>query len=468
MGSARIVTLSSTTYRQSRHMQQFDFDLFVIGAGSGGARAARVAASHGARVGIAEGANYGGTCVNRGCVPKKLMVYASRFPDAFRAGKAFGWDAPEARFDWHALINNKDTEIDRLESVYERNLQGVGVQTFSEHATLVDAHTVRLRGSGQVVTAGRILIATGAAPDRPSFPGVELAITSDELFHLGEQPRRLLIVGGGYIAVEFAGVFAGLGSQVTQLVRGPALLRGFDDEIAGTLREHLSLRGVDLVFNDRIELLRREGAALQVTTTGGRSFEVDTVLLSTGRRPNIDALGLEAAGVEVNDKGAIVVGPGGSTRVASIFAVGDVTDRLNLTPVAIREGQAFADRHYGGIDAPEIDYALVPTAVFTTPEIGVVGLTEAQARERYPALRVLKTRFRSMAQAFAGSRDEVFFKVLVDEATDRVVGVHLLGDGVAEMIQFIAVALKANATWQDFRSTVALHPTIAEELVTLK
>ena len=449
-------------------MQQFDFDLFVIGAGSGGARAARVAAQHGARVGIAEGANFGGTCVNRGCVPKKLMVYASRIPDAIKSGQAFGWDAPAARFDWNALINHKDTEIDRLESVYERNLLGAGVQTFPEHATLVDANTVRLRDSGKVVTAARILIATGAAPARPAFPGVELAITSDELFHLPEQPRRLLIVGGGYIAVEFAGVFAGLGSQVTQLVRGPALLRGFDDEIAETLRDHLSLRGVDLVFEERIELLERAGTALRVTTTGGRAFEVDTVLLSIGRRPNIEALGLEAAGVEVNDKGAIVVGPGGRTNVASIFAIGDVTDRLNLTPVAIREGQAFSDRHYGGIESPEIDYALVPTAVFTTPEIGVVGLTEAQARERYPRLRVRKTKFRSMAQAFAGSRDQVFFKVLVDEATDRVVGVHLLGEGVAEMIQFIAVALKANATWQDFRGTVALHPTIAEELVTLK
>ncbi|WP_431052828.1 glutathione-disulfide reductase [Roseateles sp. L2-2] len=449
-------------------MQQFDFDLFVIGAGSGGTRAARVAAQHGARVGIAEGANFGGTCVNRGCVPKKLMVYASRIPDAIKSGKAFGWDAPAASFDWHALINHKDTEIDRLESVYERNLHGAGVQTFSEHATLLDANTVRLRDSGQVVTAERILIATGAAPARPDFPGVELAITSDELFHLPEQPKRLLIVGGGYIAVEFAGVFAGLGSRVTQLVRGPALLRGFDDEIAETLREHLSLRGVDLVFDDRIEHLQRDGASLRVTTTGGRSFEVDTVLLSTGRRPNIEALGLEAAGVEINDKGAIVVGAGGRTNVASIFAIGDVTDRLNLTPVAIREGQAFSDRHYGGIESPEIDYALVPTAVFTTPEIGVVGMTEAQAREHYPRLRVRKTKFRSMAQAFAGSRDQVFFKVLVDEATDRVVGVHLLGEGVAEMIQFIAVALKANATWQDFRSTVALHPTIAEELVTLR
>ncbi|MFX1678652.1 glutathione-disulfide reductase [Mitsuaria sp. CC2] len=449
-------------------MQQFDFDLFVIGAGSGGARAARVAAHHGARVGIAEGANFGGTCVNRGCVPKKLMVYASRIPDAIRSAEAFGWDAPAASFDWNALINHKDTEISRLESVYERNLQGSGVQTFPEHAALLDAHTVRLRSSGQIVTAGRILIATGAAPARPDFPGVELAITSDELFHLTEQPRRLLIVGGGYIAVEFAGVFAGLGSQVTQLVRGPALLRGFDDEIADTLREHLSLRRVDLVFDDRIEQLQRAGTALRVTTTGGRSFEVDAVLLSTGRRPNIDGLGLDAAGIAVNDKGAIVVGPGGRTKVASIFAIGDVTDRLNLTPVAIREGQAFSDRHFGGIESPEIDYALVPTAVFTTPEIGVVGMTERQARTHYPRLRVLKTRFRSMAQAFAGSRDQVFFKVLVDDATDRVVGVHLLGDGVAEMIQFIAVALKANATWSDFRSTVALHPTIAEELVTLK
>ncbi len=451
-----------------KNMQNYDFDLFVIGAGSGGVRAARVAAQHGARVGVAEGANFGGTCVHRGCVPKKLMVFASRLPAAVQAGPAFGWTLESPRFDWQALIHNKDVELERLEGIYERNLQGSGAQAFAEHATLEGPHTVRLRDSGRRFTAARILIATGGVPHRPEFPGAELGITSDELFHLPEQPRRLLVVGGGYIAVEFASVFKGLGSEVTQLVRGPALLRGFDGELAQALQEQLSQRGVNFVFDDRIETLQREGSTLRATTTGGRVLEADAVLLSTGRRPNTQGLGLDAAGVAVDDQGAIVVGPGGLTNVPSIYAIGDVTNRLNLTPVAIREGQAFADHHYGGLDVEPLDYERVPTAVFTTPELATVGLTEETARALHPRLRVLKSRFRSMANTFAGSREQVLFKVLIDEDSDRVVGVHLMGDGVAEMVQFIAVALTAGATWRDFRRTVALHPTIAEELVTLK
>lgn len=447
---------------------EHDFDLFVIGGGSGGVRAARIAAQHGARVGIAEGANFGGTCVHRGCVPKKLMVYASRIADHLKSAKAYGWSVPPARFDWSELVNRKDVEIERLEDIYERNLQGAGVQTFADHARLVDAHTVHLRDGDRTLTASKILLATGGRPSTPSFPGVELAITSDEVFHLAEQPKRVLIVGGGYIAVEFASIFAGLGSQVTQIVRGSALLRGFDEEVVAVLRDHLVARGIRLEFNTSIERIERVDGSLRVTSATGQSVDVDVVLLSTGRRPNVDGLGLEAVGVRQGPHGAILVDGAGHTNIESIFAIGDVTDRMNLTPVAIREGQAFADRHFGGRKVADFDDELVPTAVFTTPEIGVVGLPEHVARERFPRLRVLKTKFRAMAQAFAGSTDQVFMKVLVDEDTDRVVAVHLLGDGTAEMVQLVAVALNAGATWQQFRHTVALHPTVAEELVTLK
>jgi glutathione reductase (NADPH) len=449
-------------------MTQHDFDLFVIGGGSGGVRAARIAAQHGARVGIAEGANFGGTCVHRGCVPKKLMVYASRMADHLRSAKAFGWTVPTAQFSWAELISHKDTEIERLEDIYERNVQGAGAQTFSEHARLVDAHTVHLLESGRTFTAGKILIATGGRPYRPDFSGADLAITSDEVFHLPTQPKRILIVGGGYIAVEFASIFSGLGSEVTQFVRGPALLRGFDEEVAGVLREHLSRRGIRIEFNETLERIERVAGGLQVTSKNGLVIEVDAVMLSMGRRPNVEALSLGAVGVRTDSQGAILVNDEGRTNVESIFAIGDVTNRLNLTPVAIRQGQAFADHYFGGKSVGPLDHARVPTAVFTTPEVGVVGLPEHVARERFPRLRVLRTKFRGMAQAFAGSADQVFMKVLIDEDTDRVVGVHLLGDGTAEMIQVVAVALNADATWRHFRQTVALHPTVAEELVTLK
>lgn len=449
-------------------MNQYDFDLFVIGGGSGGVRAARVAAQHGARVGIAEGANFGGTCVNRGCVPKKLMVYASRISDHLKSAAAYGWSVPPAQFKWSELVGRKDVEIERLEDTYERNLQGVGVQTFSEHARLVDPHTIHLRDSDREVTAAKILIATGGRPLMPHFPGVELAITSDEVFHLPEQPKRLMILGGGYIAVEFASIFAGLGSQVTQVVRGPSLLRGFDEDVVEVLREHLARRGIHLELNASIEKIERIGGALRVTSTEGNRTEVDVVLLSTGRRPNTDGLGLDVVGVRQGPGGAIVTDGAGATNIETIFAIGDVTDRMNLTPVAIREGQAFSDRHFGGLDVIDFDYERVPTAVFTTPELGVVGLPEHVARQRFPKLRVLKTKFRAMAQAFAGATDQVFMKILVDEETDEVVGVHLLGDGTAEMIQLVAVALNANATWAQFRHTVAVHPTVAEELITLK
>lgn len=450
-------------------MTQYDKDLLVIGGGSGGVRAARIAAQHGARVAIAESANFGGTCVNRGCVPKKLMVYASRFPEQFRASQAFGWAQGEPpRFDWAHFLLRKDAEIARLESIYERNLQSAGVETLADHAGIVDAHTVRLRDSGRVVSTGTILVATGGRPSVPQFPGNELAITSDEVFQLSERPQRVLIVGGGYIAVEFAGIFAGMGSEVTQFVRGPHLLRGFDQDIAALLATHMEQRHIRLRYGQEVRRIEQVAGGLQVSASNGDVLEVDAVILCTGRQPNTSGLGLASARVATAADGSIVVDDFGRTNVDSIYAIGDVTNRVNLTPVAIREGHALADRLFGGMQVPPLNYGLVPTAVFSTPEIGVVGMTEAAARARFPALRVLTTQFRAMGQAFAGSQEQVFIKVLVDGATDRVLGMHLLGDGVAEMIQLAGVALTAHATWSDFRATVALHPTIAEEIVTLR
>lgn len=449
-------------------MSQFEFDLVVIGGGSGGVRAARIAAQHGARVAIVESANYGGTCVHRGCVPKKLLVQASKFPRSAASARGYGWSAEAGELDWRRLISHKDTEIDRLEDVYERNLQGVGVQTFHAHARVIDAHTVQIDGQDRRLTAAHLLIATGGRPATLDIPGRELAITSDEAFHLAELPRRVLVVGGGYIAVEFAGIFRGLGSEVDQVVRGPRLLGEFDEDIAQVLARHMTQQGIRLNLEQEITRIDRAADGLAVTTSTGSRLDVDLVLLAVGRRANTDELGLQSIGVAMDERGAVVVDEYGQTNVPSIHAIGDVTDRINLTPVAIREGHAFADRVFGGLDVPPFNRETVPTAVFTTPEIGVVGLTEQAARARHPDLRVLTTTFRAMTQAFGGSPDQVYVKVLVDRPTDRVVGVHLLGEGVAEMIQFIAVALNAGATWQHFRATVALHPTIAEEVVTLK
>jgi glutathione reductase (NADPH) len=449
-------------------LEKLPVDLFVIGGGSGGVRAARVAAGHGARVAIAESANFGGTCINRGCVPKKLLVYASRFPDQFCASHAYGWTLGEAKFDWNALIKHKDLEIFRLERLYRSGLEKAGVSIYADRAQIIDSHTVQLAQGGQRVTAKTILVATGGQPIRPSFQGSELAITSDEAFHLTKLPKRVLIVGGGYIAVEFAGIFAGLGSEVTQLIRSDRLLRGFDEDLAVLLAEHQARRGIRLLPNQVLQRIEQTADGLRATINDGVGIDVDVVMLATGRAPNTRQLGLSNADVKTDENGAILVDAYARTNVPSIYAVGDVTNRLNLTPVAIREGQALADRLFGGLDVPAFDYEMVPTAVFSTPEIGTVGLSEHNARQRYPKLRVLKTQFRSMARAFAEMRDQVVIKVLVDATTDKVVGVHLFGEDVAEMIQLIGVALTANARWSDFRHTVALHPTIAEEIVGLR
>ncbi|GHD68957.1 glutathione-disulfide reductase [Jeongeupia chitinilytica] len=442
-------------------------DLFVIGAGSGGVRAARIAAGHGAKVAIAEEANFGGTCVNRGCVPKKLLVYASRYQGDFDEAAAFGWRVGETSFDWATLIANKDREIARLESVYRRNLDKAGVTIHAQRAVLDDAHTVRL-ADGSRVHAGKILIATGGRPYRgPAFEGQELAITSDEAFHLAELPRRIVIVGGGYIAVEFAGIFAGLGSETTLVHRGERLLRGFDTELADELASSYGRKGMGLRLGATVSRIVRDAGGLAVTLSDGSVVHADAVMLCTGRRPYTGGLGLDNAGVALAKSGAILVDAASRTSVPSVFAVGDVTDRVNLTPVAIREGHAFADREFGGVPQP-IDYELIPTAVFSTPELGTVGLPEAAARERYPQLKVFRTGFRTMRSAFADGEDRMLMKLLVDGATDRVVGVHVLGDAAAEMIQLAGVALTAGATKAQFDMTMALHPSAAEELVTLR
>ncbi|GLS03915.1 glutathione-disulfide reductase [Chitiniphilus shinanonensis] len=449
-------------------MSGFDFDLFVIGGGSGGVRAARIAAGHGAKVAIAEEDRFGGTCVNRGCVPKKLMVYASRYPMEVASAAAFGWQASATGFDWNTLIGNKDVEIERLNGIYLRNVEASGVTVFASRATVVDPHTLQL-ADGRSVTARVILVAVGGHPDRGhDFPGRDLAITSDDLFHLPALPRRTLIVGGGYIAVEFAGILAGLGSDTTLLYRAEHLLRGFDDELRLALEDAYRQRGITLRSQARVARIDRAGAALTVTLEDGGTLDVDCVLLCTGRRPNVAGLGLEAAGVELDDKGAVRVDALSQSSVPSIYAVGDVTNRVNLTPAAIREGQAFADTVFGGKPTP-VDHAVVPTAVFSTPELGTVGLTEAKARERFPQLKVFRSSFRPMKASLSGGNERVVLKLLVDGAdSDRIVGAHMLGEGAGELIQLLGVALTMRATKADFDRTLAVHPTVAEEWVTLR
>ncbi|TJZ73875.1 glutathione-disulfide reductase [Chitiniphilus eburneus] len=449
-------------------MSGFDFDLFVIGGGSGGVRAARIAAGHGARVAIAEEDHFGGTCVNRGCVPKKLMVYASRYPAEIASAAAFGWQASATGFDWSTLIGNKDVEIERLNGIYRRNVEASGVTVFASRAVVTDPHTLQL-ADGRSVTAAHILVAVGGHPDRGhDFPGRDLAITSDDVFHLPALPRRVLIVGGGYIAVEFAGIFAGLGSETTLLYRAEHLLRGFDDELRLALEDAYRQHGITLRAQARVQRVERAGTALAVTLEDGGTVEVDTVLLCTGRRPNTTGLGLEAAGVALDEKGAVRVNEFSQSSVASIHAVGDVTNRVNLTPAAIREGQAFADTVFGGKPTP-VDHAVVPTAVFSTPELGTVGLTEAAARERYPQLKVYRSSFRPMKASLSGGSERVVLKLLVDGADDdRIVGAHMLGEGAGELIQLLGVALTMRATKADFDRTLAVHPTVAEEWVTLR
>jgi len=445
----------------------FDCDLFVIGAGSGGVRAARVAAGHGAKVVVAEEFRVGGTCVIRGCVPKKLLVYASRFADEFAAAAGFGWTVESPRFDWPTLVAAKNREITRLSAAYRAGLDSANATLIEERATVVDRHTLRLSG-GRTIRARHILVATGARPEPPAaFPGLELGITSNEVFDLPAFPRRLLVVGGGYIAVEFACLFAKLGAEVTQVMRADNVLRGFDEDMRAGLRDALQRAGVRLRFGCLPTRFERRGESLLATLSDGETVAADQALAATGRRPNTAGLGLEVAGVALDVTGAVVVDDRSASNVASIHAVGDVTNRVNLTPVAIREGHALADRLFGG-GKGAVDHCDVASAVFATPEIGAVGLTEAEAQRRFEAVDVYLANFRPMKATLAGGAEPAIMKLVVDAGSDRVVGVHILAREAAEMIQVAAIAIKMAATKADFDATMAVHPTAAEELVTMR
>ena len=448
-------------------MSQYDFDLFVIGGGSGGVRAARIAGQHGAKVAVAEEYRFGGTCVIRGCIPKKLLVYASRFRDDFEDAAGFGWTVEGTRFDWPALIASKDKEIERLEGIYRRTVGNAGAKVFDTRTTVAGPHTVALASDGSEVTARVILVATGGRPVKPDIPGVEHAITSNEAFHLKELPASILIAGGGYIAIEFAGIFNGLGARTTLVYRGPKVLRGFDDDLRGGLMEEMGKRGIDVRVNADIAAIEKSAGTCKVTLKDGSTVDVACVMFATGRAPNTAGLGLENAGVKLGPRGEILVDEESCSSAPSIYAVGDVTDRVNLTPVAIREGHAFADTVFGG-KRWTVSHDLIPTAVFSTPEIGTVGLPEHIACQRYPKLDCYRARFRPLKHTLSGRDERVVLKLLVDGDTDKVVGCHILGPDAAEIVQMAAIALKIGATKADFDATVALHPSIAEELVTMR
>ncbi len=445
----------------------FDYDLFVIGGGSGGVRAARLASSEaGARVGLAEEYRMGGTCVIRGCVPKKLMVFASGYSSVVDDARNYGWDLTIGDFDWERFSGHMNRELDRLEGAYRGNLAKAGVEIFDARATLQDAHTVRL-SSGETFTAKHILICTGGRPVKPDIEGAELGITSNDIFLMAHMPKRMLIVGGGYIASEFACIMNGLGSHVTQFYRGTQILRGFDTETALHVQEMIVERGVDLRLETNVTRLEKtDSGKIVAHATDGTTEEYDEVLFATGRHPNTEEMGLEAAGVSLGKKGEILVDEFSQTGVPSIFAVGDVTGRIELTPVAIREGAAFVDTVFHGRPTPA-DHDLVPSAVFTQPEMGTVGLTEDEAREHGP-VEVYCTRFKAMHQAFAGRTERVMMKLLVQKDTRKVLGCHIVADQAGEMIQLVGIAVKMGATKEEFDRTCAVHPTMAEELVTMK
>jgi len=448
-------------------MSDHDVDLFVIGAGSGGVRAARVASGYGARVMIAEEHRVGGTCVIRGCVPKKLLVYASRFAEEFVDAAGYGWTVPEPTFHWPSLIANVDREVTRLEAAYTATLERSNVALVKSRAVLEDAHTVRL-ASGARVRAETILISTGAWPHYgPKIRGIEHAVSSNEAFHLKDLPKRIVVQGGGYIAVEFACIFAGLGSQVTLVYRGENILRGFDDDIREHLRNEMRGRGIAVTCGHTVAAIERSGDEFVTRLSDDSTIAADEVMFAIGRRPNVMRLGIENLNVRIHEHGGIDVDEYSRTSVANIYAVGDVTNRVNLTPVAIREGHAFADTVYGGKLTP-VDHSNVPTAVFSEPELGVIGLTEHQARERLNKVDVYKTSFRPMKATLSGRDTKVFMKLVVDGATDQVVGCHIAGPDAGELIQVIGIAVKMRATKAHFDATISVHPTAAEELVTMR
>ena len=449
-------------------MAGYDVDLFVIGAGSGGVRAARVAAAHGARVMIAEEFRIGGTCVIRGCVPKKLLVYASRFKDHFVDAAGFGWTLASASFDWPTLVAAKEKEISRLSAIYRNNLDKAGVAIEDSRAEIVDAHGVRLIADGRKLSARIILISTGGAPVlEPDIPGREYAITSNEIFDLPALPKRMLIVGGGYIAVEFAAIFARLGTEVTLVTRGENVLRGFDDDLRLGVRDGLAHAGVKLHFGMLPTRIEKTPTGYHVSLTRGELLDAEQVMIATGRRPNTKGLGLEQAGVACDSFGAVKVDALSKTNIELIYAVGDVTNRVALTPVAIREGHAFADTVFGG--KPEaVVHTDIPTAVFSTPELGTVGLTETEARARFDCVDIYMANFRPLKATLSGREEKTLMKIVVDGVTDRVLGVHILGEDASEMTQVLGIAVKMGAKKADFDATMALHPTSAEELVTMR
>jgi len=444
-----------------------DFDLFVIGAGSGGVRAARVSAAYGAKVAIAEEHKVGGTCVIRGCVPKKLLVYGAHFAEDLDDAAMFGWDIPEKRFDWAVLRDNVLSEVDRLEGAYTETLSNHKVEIFHERAELTGPNSVRLSG-GREVTADKILIATGARPTMPDMPGIEHAISSNEVFHLEQLPKRIVIAGGGYIANEFAGIFHEFGSQVTLVNRTDVMLRHYDQQIVDRLIQISLRKGIDFKFNARIDAIERTDTdALKVTMTGCDDFEADEVLFATGRRPNVERLGLDRAGVDLGENGQIKVDADNRTSVPSIYAVGDVTDRVQLTPVAIREGHAFADTVFGN-KPTRVDYASIPSAVFSHPPLASVGLTEGEARHKLGTVKTFTSDFRPMKNVLAGRNERSLYKMVVDSETDEIVGLHMIGPDAPEILQAAAIAVKARLKKADFDATIALHPTMSEELVLMR
>lgn len=457
----------------------FDYDLFVIGAGSGGLAASKRAASYGAKVAIAENDLVGGTCVIRGCVPKKLMVYGSQFPALFEDAAGYGWQVGKAELNWEHFITSIDKEVRRLSQLHISFLEKAGVELISGRATLVDTHTVEV--GDRKYTADKILIAVGGRPIKPDLPGMEYAITSNEIFHLKTQPKHIAIIGSGYIGTEFAGIMRGLGSEVTQITRGDKILKGFDEDIRAEIQEGMTNHGIRIIHNNVVTAVEqvREGLKISLSGENQEPIIADVFLVATGRVPNVEGLGLENAGVEV--VGASIEGPGYSTANAiavneysqtsqpNIYAVGDVTDRLNLTPVAIGEGRAFADSEFGN-NRREFSHQTVPTAVFSNPQASTVGLTEAEAKAKFgdDAIKIYRTRFRPMYHSFTGKQERTMMKLVVDANTDKVLGAHMVGDDAAEIIQGVAIAVKIGATKKDFDATVGIHPSAAEEFVTMR
>jgi glutathione reductase (NADPH) len=450
-------------------MSTYDYDLFVIGGGSGGVRASRMAAQTGARVAIAEEYGFGGTCVIRGCIPKKLFVYASRFREDFEDSEGFGWTVADPKFEWPMLVAGKDKEVARLSDIYRENVIKAGVEIFMDRAEFEDPHTIRLKKSGRRITAERFLIATGGRPSREldTIPGAEHCITSNDAFHLNKLPKRIIIAGGGYIAVEFAHIFHGLGSEVMLVYRGSKILRGFDEDMRDALTESMEKRGIRIVVNRRFTRIDKRGGELFTFSDHGEVRETDAVMLAIGRHPNTDGMGLEKAGVEIGPRGEVKVDAYSKTSADHIYAVGDVTDRMALTPVAIHEAMCFVSTIYGGVPS-KVDHMGVPTAVFSSPEIGTVGMTEAHALERGHSIDVYKSQFRPLKHTLSGRDERALFKLIVDAKTGRVLGCHIFGPDAGEIVQLVAVAMKVGATKAQFDTTVALHPSAAEELVTMR